>query len=251
MPSIQRSDPPYLQVVRHIREQIQAGELRDGDPIPPVRQLARDWDISHATAAKVVQTLRSEGLVEPSTGVGTVVRTVPLHRSAQDRVAQVERTGRIYPSGHYARILSAELAPAPDQVATVFGVEPGAAVIRRVRTTYSEDDEPLSTSQSWFDGSVAAAAPRLLEAERIKQGTVRYLLEQTGRSERSHHAEVMHAASRATEAEATELQITPGESVERTRSYFRDDAGELLEYGESTYRAELWAYYSTAPRESV
>lgn len=251
MPKIERSEPPYLQVVRHFREQIQSGQLRDGDALPPVRQIARTWEISHATAAKVVQTLRAEGLVATRSGAGTVVQTkAVLHNSAHDHVTQVERTGRIYPEGRYARILSAELVASPERIADVLSVDAGSPVIRRRRTTYSENDEPLSTSVSWYDGGLASVAPRLLEADRIKQGSIRYVLEMTGRADRRHHAEVMHAASNATPEEAAELQIPDADAVERTRNYFRDDHGELIEYGESTYRKEIWAYYHTAPKES-
>lgn len=73
MPSIQREEPPYLQVARHIREQILSGELTEGDPVPSARQITRDWNVAMATAMKALATLRTEGLVRAVPGKGTIV----------------------------------------------------------------------------------------------------------------------------------------------------------------------------------
>lgn len=249
MPRIERTEPPYMQVVKHFRDEILAGRLQNGDTVPPVRQIARDWEISHATAAKVITTLRSEGLVRTTSGSGTVVaaRQV-LHQSAHDWATQVDKTGRIYPQGYYAKIYSAEMVTPPSHITDAFDLEPGMPVICRRRTTYSDTDEPLSTSISWFDGSLAQTAPLLLTDQRIVQGTFRYILEATGRAALKHYVEVMHAAGNATPDEAQELLVPVGDAVERTRNFFRDEHGDLIEYGESVYRKDVWSYYHTAPR---
>uniref|UniRef100_UPI0031DF4803 GntR family transcriptional regulator n=1 Tax=Streptomyces hawaiiensis TaxID=67305 RepID=UPI0031DF4803 len=70
-PQIERT-PPYMQVVQHFRKQIVNGDLKDGDRLPAVRQIAEDWNLAHATAAKVLATLRADGLAEALPGVGTL-----------------------------------------------------------------------------------------------------------------------------------------------------------------------------------
>ena len=60
MPVVERPEPPYLQIVRHIREQITAGELAEGDHVPSARKLATDWGVALATAVKALSTLRAE-----------------------------------------------------------------------------------------------------------------------------------------------------------------------------------------------
>src|SRR3954466_8305115 len=111
-PEIERT-PPYLQVVKSLRDRIVSGELKDGDRIPSVRQIADEWGISQATAMKSVAALRADGLVESVVGVGSVVRTRSnLHRSANDRFRRMLTTGKIYAPGEYARIVEAGLAPA-------------------------------------------------------------------------------------------------------------------------------------------
>ena len=154
-PSVQRPDPPYMQIVAHIRERILSGELQDGDMIPSARQIVQQWGVAMATATKVLAALRSEGYVQAKPGVGTVVSAAGKGHAPRDRALSARRTGRIYPPGEHAKIRSAELVAAPSEVAEALGVEPGAQVIRRRRVTY-RGTEPVSASVSWFDGVLAA-----------------------------------------------------------------------------------------------
>lgn len=250
MPALERPEHPYLQVARHIRDQILAGELKDGDPVPSARQIVRDWDVAMATAAKVLATLRSEGLTRAVQGVGTVVSTQgSLHRSAQDRRVSIGRTGKIYPPGHYAKIRSSELAPSPSRVADALGIAEGAPAIRRQRTTYTDVHEPVSTSISWFDGALASQAPLLLVAERIVQGTVQYVADQTGRA--AVWTYVQHAAGRAAAEEAAELRISADSPVLLSRNRYSDAAGSVLEYGESTALPDHWVFYEYSTDEGA
>lgn len=252
MPKTERPDPPYMQVVRHFRDRILTGQLKDGDTLPPIRQLATEHSISPATAAKVINTLVAEGLVVTRPGAGTTVRSHDvLHRSARDHLVTAAETGRIYPEGNYARILDADVVTAPPLVSAAFDLPAGALVIRRRRTTYSQGHQPLSSSTSWYHGDLVTVAPLLLSTERIIQGTIRYVLETTGRAGRRHHAEVMHCASNASATEARDLGISEGDTIERTRNYFRDDEGTLIEFGESAYLKDIWSYYHTAPQENA
>lgn len=242
MPAIERPEHPYLQVARHIREQIKSGALKDGDRVPSSREIMREWGVAQATATKVLATLRAEGLTRADPGVGTVVQTKQaLHHSAQDRAISIHRTGKIYPEGHYARIRSAELRPAPELVAGALGVAEGAPVIRRQRTTYTADDTPVSTSVSWFDGELAAVAPKLLSTERLKQGTARYVEEQTGRVAVGTYAQ--HAAGFASDEDAEALNVAPQSAVLVSRNRYVDRDGAVVEYGESTALPGHWVFY--------
>lgn len=233
MPSIERQEPPYLQVVRHIREQILSGHLAEGDTVPSARQITRDWQVAMATAMKALSTLRAEGLVRAVPGKGTIV-DAKQHRSAHDRSAAVLRTGRIYPPGHYARILSAELTTAPEHVADALHLAVDSPVIRRQRVTFDNNDVPLSTSVSWFDGALASQAPLLLQTERIVQGTARYIEEQTGRSRGPLEQDTTYLeAEAASEEEARTLNITVGSPIMRGHNFYRDVDGEVIEYGDS------------------
>ena len=247
MPNIDRPEPPYLQVVRNIRDGIVSGRLAAGDTVPSARQIAADWSIALATATKALSTLRAEGLVRGVPGVGTVVvDQAALTHSAKDRALAIHRTGRIYPPGHYARIRAVEMATAPEQVVSALGLATGAAVIRRQRTTYDEADLPLSTSTSWFDGDLAATCPGLLKTDRIREGTAGYIERQTGRLSVSGRDQLCAGAAGA--EDAAELGIAEGAPVMLGRNRYIDGDGAVLEYGESVSPAGRWAFYEYSIR---
>lgn len=248
MPEVERPDPPYLQITRHIRDQIMSGQLAEGDRIPTARSIAAEWNVAISTATKVLATLRAEGLVAGRSGAGTVVTAQPsLHRAGHDWMMSIRRTGAIYPPGHYAQIRAAELVTAPEDVAAALALEAGSPVIRRERTTYNEHDRPESTSISWFDGALASSCPDLLVAARIKQGTPRYIEAQTGR--RITYEIYGHAAAAATETVAAELAIESGAPVLLSRNRWVDTEGDVVEYGESVAPQGKWVSYEIRSSE--
>jgi len=249
VPNIERSEAPYLQVVRHIRDDIAAGRLAEGERVPSARQIARDWDIAHATAAKVISTLRGEGLVLTTPGAGTVVASqAGRHHSGRDHGVAVHRTGRIYPPGHYARIHVAELTGASAEVAQAFGVDEGTDVIRRVRTTYTDTDVPVACSTSWFDAALLSSCPDLLKLERIPAGTIGYIERMTGRAAATGYDQL--AAGTADTEAASELAVDVGAPVLLSRIRWLDHDGNVLEYGESVSPPGRWAYYEYEIRSS-
>lgn len=72
-PARERPDPPYLQITAEIRARILRGDLRPGERMPSIRQIAQQWGVAVATATKVMAALRDDGLVETTVGSGTVV----------------------------------------------------------------------------------------------------------------------------------------------------------------------------------
>ncbi|WP_037309342.1 GntR family transcriptional regulator [Amycolatopsis orientalis] len=241
MPAVDRPEPPYLQIAGSIRDDIVSGRLKEGDAVPSAREIARNWNVAMATAMKVLSTLRAEGLVRAVRGIGTVVQTRALHRSAQDRTISIARTGKVYPPGHYAKIREAGLLPAPERVADALGIEEGAPAIRRRRTTYVGDEQPVSTSVSWFDGALAAKAPLLFETERIVEGTVKYVADRTGRVLSSTRTQ--HAAGRADAEDAAELGVPEETPILLSRNSFLSAEGDVLEYGESAALPDHWVFY--------
>lgn len=69
-----RSKIPIVdQIHKGIRREIASGNLRAGQPLPTVRQLAGDLGISLNTVARAYRMLESDGLAIPIRGRGTVV----------------------------------------------------------------------------------------------------------------------------------------------------------------------------------
>jgi DNA-binding transcriptional regulator YhcF (GntR family) len=90
-------DPPYRRIAADIRARIASGELRAGERMPSIRQVARHWGVAIATATKAMATLRDDGLVEPTVGSGTVV-SARASRQLAGQIAplrQATRTTRV------------------------------------------------------------------------------------------------------------------------------------------------------------
>lgn len=243
-PKLVRPAPPYQQIADSIRTRIANGELQAGDRVPSVRSLMRDYGVAIATAQRALTSLRAEGYIRPERGVGSIVTTEDERgRAANERVDKSRRTGKVYPTGQYAKITYAALDQATEQVADALGLKAGSTVIRRVRVTYRADDKPISASTSYFKGDLAERAPLLLSTERIREGTFAYVASTLKRTVDAWQDQFEPAA--ATAEQAAELGLQEGDLILLGRNWIYDDTGDVLEYGESitfgrvTYRGRL------------
>lgn len=103
MSSAPRPDPPYRRIVGEIRARILSGDLRPGDRVPSIRQIADRWGVAVATATRVVATLREDGLVEAKVGSGTVVSAPRAEKRPTDPTTSARPprpAGRADTAGH-------------------------------------------------------------------------------------------------------------------------------------------------------
>lgn len=104
-PKVERTEPPFKQIAERIRTQIKEGELALGAKLPPITQIARDWGVAAATAAKAVKQLQEDGYVVSSSqgtfvgsgpdGTAVVVRLPEQLRKELEQLA--ETSGRSLP----------------------------------------------------------------------------------------------------------------------------------------------------------
>jgi DNA-binding GntR family transcriptional regulator len=71
---MRQPQPPYLRIAAELRAKIEHGELRPGEQVPSVTELADTHNVSRATARRALQLLKDEGLTEGVSGWGTFVR---------------------------------------------------------------------------------------------------------------------------------------------------------------------------------
>ncbi len=69
--------PIYIQIVEQIRQQVARGELKPGDQLPTVRQLAADLRVNFNTIARAYRMLDEAGLISTQHGRGTYVWETP------------------------------------------------------------------------------------------------------------------------------------------------------------------------------
>lgn len=65
--------PIYLQIVEQIRQRVSTGELRPGDQLPTVRQMATELRINFNTVARAYRMLDETGLISTQQGRGTYI----------------------------------------------------------------------------------------------------------------------------------------------------------------------------------
>ena len=66
-------DPIYEQITKQIKAQIIAGDLPEGEPIPSIRKLAKDLQISVITTKRAYEELEKEGFIDTVSGKGSFV----------------------------------------------------------------------------------------------------------------------------------------------------------------------------------
>jgi len=86
--------PLYEQIAVRLKAAVATGELRAGDALPSVRQLAGRLRINPATVVQAYRGLEDEGFLELKQGAGTFVRSMASEVRSRERVAQARRLAR-------------------------------------------------------------------------------------------------------------------------------------------------------------
>jgi GntR family transcriptional regulator len=86
--------PLYEQIAVRLKAAVATGELRAGDSLPSVRQLASKLRINPATVVQAYRGLEDAGFVELRQGAGTFVRSVGAETRSRERITQARRLAR-------------------------------------------------------------------------------------------------------------------------------------------------------------
>ncbi len=112
--------PIYIQVEEQIRSFIAAGQLRPGEQLPTIRELAADLRVNYNTIARIYRDLDRDGLISTQRGQGTFVAGVPneeqMARARQGKLQAIVRSALDeartlgYGPGEIAKVFEKELA---------------------------------------------------------------------------------------------------------------------------------------------
>jgi len=75
--------PIYVQIVDQIRQMVVSGELKPGDQLPTVRQLATELRVNFNTVARAYRVLDEAGLISTQQGRGTYIWEAPTEGTAR------------------------------------------------------------------------------------------------------------------------------------------------------------------------
>jgi GntR family transcriptional regulator len=73
--------PIYLQIVEQVRQRVSTGELRPGDQLPTVRQMATELRVNFNTIARAYRLLDEAGLISTQQGRGTYIWEGPTEET--------------------------------------------------------------------------------------------------------------------------------------------------------------------------
>ncbi len=182
--------PLQVRVADDLRHQIEVGQLRAGQQLPTLDELAGEYLVSLAVVRRAVDLLKQQGLVITIQGRGTFVRERPtarrhgMERYARSRwsgvdakpilIAEAEAQGRR--AGQELRELAE--VPAPPAVAKHLDIPADTPVWVRRRTTLI-DDRPNQLADSFYPLDIVAAAP-LIKEEKTGPGGGFARLEEAG-----------------------------------------------------------------------
>jgi len=82
--------PIYEQITTQVKQLIVSGILKDGDPIPSMRALAKTLKVSVITVQKAYEDLQRKGFIESLAGRGTFIRVPNLDDIKQDYRAAIQ-----------------------------------------------------------------------------------------------------------------------------------------------------------------
>jgi GntR family transcriptional regulator len=210
------SNPMYRQIAEDLRTQIESGGLKPGQQLPTELELRERYGASRNTIRDAIKWLTTLGLVETRPGQGTFVpkKIVPFVTTltADPKgpgdvriVVPADQYGEVEESQPGARDFSSsapqvEIQKANASVAHHLRIAEGSQVISRHQKRFI-DGTPWSLQTSFYPmGFIAQGADRLLHADDITSGTVKYLAEALGLEQGGYRDWIAVRAPDATEA---------------------------------------------------
>jgi GntR family transcriptional regulator len=191
------AQPLYLQIAEDLEEKIRSGSLPEDGQLPTEADLRDVYGASRNTIRDAIKRLTGKGLIETRPGQGTFVTRKPdpfvtvLTSDSEAEMGVGEGATYLSKVSAQHRLPReteprVELQYAPEEVARRLRVGLDTQVVSRYQQRYI-DDLPWSLQTTWYPLEfVTRGATRLLTAENIKQGAVKYLDETLGLHQRGY-----------------------------------------------------------------
>lgn len=116
--TIVRGVPIYVQVEEQIHALIAAGQLRPGEQLPTIRELAADLRVNFNTISRAYHDLDREGIISTQRGRGTFVAGVP-----DEEQTLRKRAKKLHAIVRSALEEASRLGYEPDEIAEAFADE--------------------------------------------------------------------------------------------------------------------------------
>jgi DNA-binding GntR family transcriptional regulator len=241
--------PMYRQIAEDLRSQIESGGLTPGQQLRTELELREKYNASRNTVRDAIKWLTNLGLVETKPGQGTfVTQTIdpfvttltgdPMTGWGGDEgasylseVNEQNREPTLSP-------LQVEIQQASDEMAAALKIPKEAEVISRHERRFI-DGTPWSMQTSYYPMEFAdRGAERLRSARNIGEGTVGYLKQALGISQKGYRDQITVRAPNTTEADFFKLPADGRVPMyEITRTAF-DGNGQPMRLTVTVYPAD-------------
>lgn len=156
--------PIYHQLYEILRANIVGGKWRPGDMLPSESELIEQYAVSRVTVRQAFEALVNDGLVNRQRGRGTFVVEPKVEQGLNRIISFTEdMRQRNYKPG--TEILSAELIPAPADIADKLEISPND-LLARIERLRLADDQPMSIEQSHL---VYRYCPNILQDDYVHE----------------------------------------------------------------------------------
>lgn len=227
--------PLYYQIARRMQEAIESGALAPGSRIENELKLAEQLAISRPTIRRAIQELVDQGLLVRRRGVGTQVVRGRLTRSVEltslyDDLSLSNRNPET------KVLLHEEMVPSADVLESLT-LPPDTAVLHIKRLRYT-DGIPFALLENFLPPEFLT-----LTAEQFEKHGLYQLMRARGTTMRVARQTIGARAS--TNEEASLFDQKHGSPVLIMSRTLYDQSGHAVEYGEHSYRPDLYSFEVT------
>lgn len=173
--------PLYLQVKRHILDNIGSGKWTTASRVPSENELVKSFGVSRMTANRALRELRDEGVLVRVAGVGSFVAEPHAHahplqiRSIAD---EIRERGHV----HRAEVVALERVRAVGSLAEDFGVAPRTELYCSI-VVHFENERPVQLEDRYV---LAKIAPDYLTVDFSRVTPSDYLIKVAPLQEAEH-----------------------------------------------------------------
>ncbi len=186
-----QNQPMYRHIADDLRSKISSGELAPNAKLPTEGELSEHYDASRNTVREAIRRLTDEGLLESRPGQGTfvarkidpfvtVLTADPKTGFGGGETVAYRSEVREKHREPTTSIPKVEVLTASDAVADLLDIPRGTQVVSRSQIRYI-DETPWSLQTSFYlMDFITKGATKLLMAQDIEEGSVRYLADEFG-----------------------------------------------------------------------
>ncbi|HEY2677850.1 MAG TPA: histidine utilization repressor [Steroidobacteraceae bacterium] len=173
--------PLYLQVKRHILDNIGSGKWSASSRVPSENEIVKSFNVSRMTANRALRELRDEGVLVRIAGVGSFVADRHAHAhplQIRGIADEIRDRGHV----HRAEIVSLERVRAVAELADDFGIAPRSELYCSL-IVHFENDRPIQLEDRYVQPKLA---PGYLNVDFSKTTPHDYLIKVAPLQEAEH-----------------------------------------------------------------